>query len=616
MLTGFMRHVIITLFCLPDIHSNKANTKDSTSQIIVERKLNKLIQDYQNGKHEGSIMTVATVESLSVDDKQTWRAIRKELEDIGVSVAAFDANRSFILDWFRNALVTGAFEEQGPVEEQQLIEDSESVWIATPPASYRHSNIDGHKFSAGAVSVKSPVIGGVSEMKPFEPPPERDEGPKTYQYILRSPSGKRQITSPKLSTPLESSSIAALETPQTSNSIPAPNSAVRTIPNPLNSRPRIGALFSRVLRRYDHEFLIACRGGDIHTAAELLKRGANINAEKGTAVLLAACGNDIPTLELLLVAGAKIYRDTINIPIDLGHDQVVELLLQHGCKPGSWALPHAVGNGKYHTAEILLSHGVKGTDEVLRVSVENEITRIVELVLESGVKPSVSCLHIAVKKQNLQIVKLLLHHKVDIDGIFGNSTALFKAVNFPKEAPALVHLLLEGGANHDIKPYRGGEFETPLHVAAQRGHILVTKDLLDHGADPEMRFTGFTALLLALFKCHDQMAQLLIERGASIHATSPSGHTALHLAVLGSCKVALRLLLDRDAELEAKDQRGYTALDLAVTSEDPTMLKMLLDKGARNNHATYSLKFENEEVAKGYEYHRELLRRYPHGVQT
>ena len=78
---------------------------------MVEKKLDKFIEEFRSGKREGSVITVATVESLSLDDKQTWRAIRKEFEEIGISVAAFDANKSFILQWFQTALETGAFEE-------------------------------------------------------------------------------------------------------------------------------------------------------------------------------------------------------------------------------------------------------------------------------------------------------------------------------------------------------------------------------------------------------------------------------------------------------------------------------------------------------------------------
>ena len=41
-----------------------------------------------------------------------WRSIRKELEDIGITVAASDANHDFIIKWLVDAIATGAFQEQ------------------------------------------------------------------------------------------------------------------------------------------------------------------------------------------------------------------------------------------------------------------------------------------------------------------------------------------------------------------------------------------------------------------------------------------------------------------------------------------------------------------------
>ena len=52
------------------------------------------------------------MDSLSANDRAVWRTIRKEFEEIGISVAAFDANRNFIFDWCMRAVETGAFEEQ------------------------------------------------------------------------------------------------------------------------------------------------------------------------------------------------------------------------------------------------------------------------------------------------------------------------------------------------------------------------------------------------------------------------------------------------------------------------------------------------------------------------
>lgn len=82
----------------------------------MQKKLDAFIQEFRDGKREGSVVSTQTVDSLAADENQAWQAIRKELEDVGVSVAAFDANKDFIVNWFKVAMTTGAFEEQ-PAED-------------------------------------------------------------------------------------------------------------------------------------------------------------------------------------------------------------------------------------------------------------------------------------------------------------------------------------------------------------------------------------------------------------------------------------------------------------------------------------------------------------------
>jgi len=84
----------------------------SLSQANVEKKLNQFSQECREGKREASIISTQTSDTLSMNDKQLWRTIRKELEDIGITVAAFDANKYFIFEWFTNAIANGAFEER------------------------------------------------------------------------------------------------------------------------------------------------------------------------------------------------------------------------------------------------------------------------------------------------------------------------------------------------------------------------------------------------------------------------------------------------------------------------------------------------------------------------
>ncbi|KAI9780749.1 MAG: hypothetical protein M1839_006536 [Geoglossum umbratile] len=107
-----------------DVLEELQSLVDNTTQIVIENKLDKYLWELQNGKREGSVITTQTADSLSTDEKKAWRAIRKELEDVGITVAAFDANRDFIMNWFKAAVDTGAFDQ--PLEDASSSQICES----------------------------------------------------------------------------------------------------------------------------------------------------------------------------------------------------------------------------------------------------------------------------------------------------------------------------------------------------------------------------------------------------------------------------------------------------------------------------------------------------------
>ena len=84
----------------------------STSQVSVETKLDKVIEWLCQGRKEGFNISLQTVDSLSAGDKAAWRTIRNELEDIDISMTAFEVDRNFLTECFVRAVVTGAFDEQ------------------------------------------------------------------------------------------------------------------------------------------------------------------------------------------------------------------------------------------------------------------------------------------------------------------------------------------------------------------------------------------------------------------------------------------------------------------------------------------------------------------------
>ncbi|MEE2752405.1 MAG: ankyrin repeat domain-containing protein [Candidatus Latescibacterota bacterium] len=102
----------------------------------------------------------------------------------------------------------------------------------------------------------------------------------------------------------------------------------------------------------------------------------------------------------------------------------------------------------------------------------------------------------------------------------------------------IVEMLLDAGAdiNADEIGWAGGK---PLHWASEH-EPSTTKVLLDRGADVNARnarqgsdFEGFTPLMMNASQKNDcaEATELLLQAGADISATDPSGRTALDIAI-------------------------------------------------------------------------------------
>lgn len=70
------------------------------------------MQEFWDGMREGSVVSTHSVDSLSNDERQAWSDIQKELKEIGISVATFNRNKEYIMNWFKTAISAGVFEEQ------------------------------------------------------------------------------------------------------------------------------------------------------------------------------------------------------------------------------------------------------------------------------------------------------------------------------------------------------------------------------------------------------------------------------------------------------------------------------------------------------------------------
>ncbi|EYE95822.1 ankyrin repeat domain-containing protein, partial [Aspergillus ruber CBS 135680] len=120
---------------------------------------------------------------------------------------------------------------------------------------------------------------------------------------------------------------------------------------------------------------------------------------------------------------------------------------------------------------------------------------------------------------------------------------------------------------------------TPLHHGYKP--LELAKILIYHGADVTRTVekpinNGWTALHLAACWGLEDIARLLLTKGANINAKTDQGATALHTAS-GLGKTAMvQLLLRNGAEAEIQSNSGETALQKAVMNGSEEVVKVIL----------------------------------------
>lgn len=125
---------------------------------------------------------------------------------------------------------------------------------------------------------------------------------------------------------------------------------------------------------------------------------------------------------------------------------------------------------------------------------------------------------------------------------------------------------------------RSKQDETPLMIAALKGHIQFAKRMIARGAD--VNKTGWTPLHYAATSGHLEMIKLLIDEHAYIDTESPNQSTPLMLAAMYGTEAAVKLLLQEGADASAKNQLGMNAADFAAKAERMDLARFL-DKLAK-----------------------------------
>lgn len=243
-----------------------------------------------------------------------------------------------------------------------------------------------------------------------------------------------------------------------------------------------------------------------------------------------------------------------------GHHSIVKLLLEKGANPnnitkqGYTALLLATDEGHLDVINTLVT-----ADASLKICTQTGWT-----LLESAALGGVDSLAEGLLRYDLVYV--------DNQSAEGNTPLRLAAA---RGHLSFVMLLLSYGA--DVN--RANEYGwTALHFAVKEGHLSIVHALLAHHATSSRTKLGRTPLMLAAQQGHDSIVHLLSQQYTT-NEQDNAGWTALHLATYGNHVSVMKILLAQKADLLLTTEVGNTILMIACNEGHIEAAHFLLSHG-------------------------------------
>lgn len=293
-------------------------------------------------------------------------------------------------------------------------------------------------------------------------------------------------------------------------------------------------------------------------------------------------------------------RTPLSLAAEQGHNAIVTLLLKDSkpdfyCKHTPSPLDYAALSGHNGTVELLLTAGFQPDPPKQDCCDGYWPTKRKD-------REAYRC---AISNGNTTIVQTLLNHfgHSDLEPDSKGRTLLHMAAKYGRAA-TVTFLLSIGRQFVDAKDRYGF---TPLYMAVSKGDAATVRALVDHGADPHLRFKPrgpgakfstvnnepiSTLLHIAALRQpftlinyspsdtteDEHVARELLKAGLDVHLRDSVGQAPLHLAARRLTGIGmLKLFLQYGADVSSVDNRGNQPLHKAPTSE---MIHALIDVGA------------------------------------
>ena len=359
----------------------------------------------------------------------------------------------------------------------------------------------------------------------------------------------------------------------------------------LACRPSDSEKLAQILRdcqsAVNRFYAIRCERDDL-MCTTLLYTAARSNNAAAVRVLLALRAEPNVSVQYgntpLHVASCRGYVEIVEALIDARADQSLHNDMGETCT--DYFLPDVSSTDREKILR-LCRPGARGAGEEPKLTLEQEFVRV-SAALESG-EPSAALTALEASLKRLPDLKDCV-----CDNAGGHRTSLLYSAARLGNLPA-VNLLVAAGADPNVRPYRGN---SPLLVAAFRGHTAVVVALLKRGADADARNDDREGLVLTealaveaaqdpaiplpvlrlwVVRCRSvQELNRLLDVGRGPREKSP----LLVEAARANRLDAAALLLSAGADPDAADERGNRALHVSCYRGHVDMVRLLLQHGA------------------------------------
>ena len=350
---------------------------------------------------------------------------------------------------------------------------------------------------------------------------------------------------------------------------------------------------------------IACRNGSEAMVDLLLKAKADAKgSEPSGETVLMSCARtgSLGAVEQLLAAGAEPNSFEVDSGQTAlmwaaagGHWEIVDLLIGAGADVNASSsgkftpLMFAARTGDLKSAELLLDAGAE-----VNAATEDGLSPLLIASASLDAITGSDYRLVVEESQHESVGALLLDRGADVtQGDQYGMTALHYAVEMNK--PSLLKALLKRDADPNAQltqglPFRRGDYvgreaydgASPFWLAARLGNVEMMRELLDAGADPELRQAwGVTPTMVAAgvtqtdsrIACDanliQALAHLVLEIRTDIHSVDSAGQPGAKRAANVSGNEIIKFLVAEGADPEAVDSRGRTPHDVAMRTLRP-----------------------------------------------